>query len=160
MKQHFGTFKKGVDRSNPKQVKWERATMSKKFIGFLATQICVSFPPYSFIVLSPHCKDKYARHDASIDFSIVRSTLMSPAEHIIEYSEVATDDDLPPMRRVLLRNHRISRPVSIGGRTVECNLCFVLGLDEHCIVTYYWNAVTDHHATLDRSKYCKEKKTH
>lgn len=55
-------------------------------------------------------------------------------------------------RRVLLRSKEIYS-VEIDNNQIDCNLCFVISLRSHEIITIYYNKCDDFHDTIDWRRY-------
>lgn len=146
------TFKTGQVSRTAGQRKWLAAQMSREERERLADTYDESVVRSGKkVFMSRHLKDKIARGELSVPQDVVEETLATFSESFIEYN--VTERNGRESRRVLLRNYGVVREVRVKGRTCPANLCIVIDMDSCCMVTAYWNALNDRHATLNSNRY-------
>ena len=148
------TFKTGQVSRTAGQRKWLAAQMDQDERERLADTYDESVVRSGKkVFMSRHLKDKIARGELSVPQDVVEETLATFSESFIEYS--VTERGGRESRRVLLRNYGVVRDVNVRGGTCPANLCIVIDIDSCCMITAYWNALHDRHATLNSGRYEK-----
>jgi len=123
-----GQSKKHIQQMNQEEV--NRIVNKLKYIGKLN--------------ISKHLKEK----KIIINNLTIQSNLKSKnlKNMIVEYNNTYGHN------RVLIRSDVVEL-VLIGGSYKQCNLCYVIDLDNSVIITAYYNELKDNHRNINWSRY-------
>ena len=102
----------------------------------------------SSITVSRHLKSKDIKFDIEDIYDSLKSTHLN--EMIIEYNQTPKGNLLD--KRVLIRSIA-AYDVFINGKKEKCNLCFVISILTHELVTVYYNLADDKHTSIDMRRY-------
>lgn len=145
-----GCINKGFVKVTHNQKKKHYTQMSKDEIIFLKNQI----KNIKDIKPSWHLENKvlikYKMEDV---FKVINDEDVE--NRIIEFNITPTRSKID--NRVLLRSKEVY-PVDINGKLIDCNLCFVISLKSHELITVYYNESNDSHDTIDWKRYDKNLK--
>ena len=140
-----GNINRGYVKTTVNQKKKHYTQMSKEELTFLKSQI----QNIKDIKPSWHLENK-----ASIEYKmedVFKVVTDSDLENrIIEFNVTPSRGALD--KRVLLRSKEVYL-VDIDGKEVDCNLCFVISLKSHQLITVYYNEYNDSHDTIDWKRY-------
>lgn len=152
---HIATFKTGEISVTYGQRKWLAREMSDEEIQEIETKLQATIEFGCIPYESEHLKSKIDNGELTFDRDVLSYAFDDFKASLIEYNETPISDGRVE-HRVLLRPPSYIKPVyeAKSQTTVDANLCFVLCIDNLKIVTAYWNAVNDNHATLKRRRYC------
>ncbi len=149
-----GQYNIGCIKRTENQRKKHVSQMTEDEIRFLVKKIKRVDPQK--IRASAHLIEKAKQ----IDFRIEDISRMLQAnnieKYIIEYNETLVYDGTLD-RRVLLRNVDSTNITFCGDNrkpfVAPANMCFVISLISHRIITVYWNMDCDKHKTIDWGRY-------
>ena len=144
-----GEYNRGLIKRTKKQMKKHITQMTDEEILFLEVSLKkIGKLSYSYHVLN---KD-ISFNKADIEKILKEDNLKNC---IIEYNETYTQDGLD--RRVLLRGTDVKDVLYTkdNGEMFNAlsNLCVVISLVKHRVVTCYWNLANDNHDTIKWDRY-------
>ena len=145
-----GNINRGYVKTTVNQQKKHYTQMSKEELTFLKSQI----QNIKDIKPSWHLENKasieYKMEDV---FKVV--TDLDLENRIIEFNTTPSRGAID--KRVLLRSKEVYS-VDINGKQTNCNLCFVISIKTHELITVYYNEYNDSHNTIDWKRYDKNLK--
>lgn len=140
-----GNINRGYVKTTVNQQKKHYTQMSKEELTFLKSQI----QNIKDIKPSWHLENKasieYKMEDV---FKVV--TDLDLENRIIEFNTTPSRGAID--KRVLLRSKEVYS-VDINGKQTNCNLCFVISIKTHELITVYYNEYNDSHNTIDWKRY-------
>lgn len=144
-----GEYNRGLVKRTKQQMKKHRIQMTNEELSFLEHHLKqINQLNYSYHVLNKQISfDK-----ADIENMLKHGNLKS---FIVEYNETPTKDGMD--RRVLLRGIDVRDVLysKENGETFNAlsNLCVVISLVKHKVITCYWNIANDNHNTIKWDRY-------
>jgi len=144
-----GEYNRGLIKRTKKQMKKHLMQMTNEELSFLEKKLKeINQLNYSYHVLNK---------EISFDKTDIEKMLKQEnlKDLIIEYNETPTKDGLD--RRVLLRGTEVKDVLYTkeNGETFNAlsNLCVVISLVSHRVITCYWNLANDNHNTIKWDRY-------
>lgn len=145
-----GNLNKGHVKITFNQKKKHYTQMSAEELAFLKLQI----HKIKHLKSSWHLKNKnHIKYDIKDIWKVINDENIE--KRIIEFNKTHTKRMID--KRVLLRSKEVY-PVNINGKIIDCNLCFVISLINHKLITVYYNESSDYHDTIDWKRYDKNLK--
>ena len=140
-----GNINRGYVKTTVNQQKKHYTQMSKEELAFLKNQI----QNIKDIKPSWHLENKTSiKYKMEDIFKVVND--LDLENRIIEFNTTPSRGTLD--KRVLLRSKEVYS-VDINGKQTNCNLCFVISLKSHELITVYYNEYNDSHDTIDWNRY-------
>ena len=140
-----GNINRGYVKTTVNQQKKHYTQMSKEELAFLKNQI----QNIKDIKPSWHLENKTSiKYKMEDIFKVVND--LDLENRIIEFNTTPSRRTLD--KRVLLRSKEVYS-VDINGKQTNCNLCFVISIKSHELITVYYNEYNDFHNTIDWKRY-------
>lgn len=146
-----GKFKKGEVSRTVGQVKKHVSHMSDSE----KTKIHSALEGIKDFTYSYHVQEKMAKEGLGFRKEYIAHALRTPEDrNIIEYNQTTLNSG-NVSHRIVVRSSETYR-TNIEGTPTDCNICFVVDVNLHKIVTVYWNEANDHHHTINPKRYTPE----